>query len=250
MNDAPRWDPEVVGEWIAKHRRSAPAAWVAIAESLRRSKEMAQVWSALAADGMHPMQVFSVVRHAVADAAKEFQRLPSKAELASLARVKRAALQLKRMIEQSPLPSDWGSHRTLTQEGLPQVPVVIGWRGLSPDGHGLGYSIAIVDVLDLAVELVEQHEAKLARRSVPRRKDGTPGASAVNAAREERVRMLVRWLTYRIKHKTGKLHRASVARIANAVLRLSQPIDADRVKLIWKDAPAEFQRTRRRVGGA
>lgn len=248
MHDRLNWDPAVVGEWVNAHKRTAPKAWLTIAERLHKSKAMTSAWTTLAKDGMHPMHVFSVVRQAHANATREFQRMPSKEEKAALVRVKKAAVKLKEAIECSSLPSDWGSLRMLQQDGHPQVAVVVGWRDLSPDGHGFGYPIAIVDLLDLVVDLVQQHQDSLPRRSVPRRKDGAPGILAADAAKTEHARMFVRWLAYRIKQDAGSEHHACVAQIANVVLRPSQPLDADRVKLICRDSPPEFRRAKGELG--
>jgi len=211
-------------DWRDANRR-APRDWRVLATRLAEHDDIDRAWAELRKHGGGAMTVFRDVKNAFRLANQEVMRPSSADEAAQFDRVVRLARELRAAIEQSPLPKDSACLRSLTKEGAPDVMLMVGWRDLRDDGYELGYPLAIVDVLDLAIELAEFYRKALPVRSIARHK-GNPLVSA-----------FVRWLAYFFSKSLGAELHGTIARVANAALDLSDPLDKNRVQAILKDAP-------------
>jgi hypothetical protein len=218
---------EILNAWLSVNS-GAPAHWRALAERLAKDAGMASVWQRLCKSGDITMVAFASVCNAYEKASREVGRQTSSEEAAQLERVKRRAAALKVEIEKSPLPKNWATLRELTMEGSERIPVVFGWRDLQNDGYGLGHPIAIVEILDLVAELVDQHKAGLPPRVLARHHT-RPLVSA-----------FIRQLSLELEQKIGRPSPQTLACIGNAVLDPEDPLDKDVVKTILKNLPAGF----------
>jgi hypothetical protein len=193
---------------------------------------MDKVWAALVKRGDDVTDlVFDAVRQAFKHAQEETNRQTATEEAEELDRVRRLAIELKEAIERSSLPRNWATQLELTQEGEKSLELHVGWRDLPKHGFVRGFPISIVELLDLAVTLVDRHITQLPPRAVLRNR----GATALPSS-------FVRWLTWHLSDRgLCTVTPTVMARIANAALDLKEPLDKDDVKTILKEPPPPFR---------
>lgn len=207
---------------------NAPAHWRSLGARLASHADMPAVWAQLAGHGDVALKVLDAVRQSFERAHEETSRQTSTEETEQLTRVKRLAADLKEAIERAPLPRNWAVPYELGEQGGVRTLISIGWRDVAGEVHP-GAPLSIVDVLDLAVGLVDQHAASQAPRSLTRHSD------------QPFVRAFVRWLSWHLNRLFGSASGRTLAYLTNAALDLADPLDKDDVKAILKDIPAVFR---------
>lgn len=219
----------ILKDWLEKNQQ-APRFWRALAQRLATHHDMPSAWRELAKHGDVVMPMFSIVHTAFEQAAAETRRQSTKEETTQLQRVRKLALQLKEAIEQSPLPRNSTKMYTLLCENRPEAHLMLGWRDLQQNGFGLGYPLSIVEVLDIAVHLLDEHVQNLPLRSVKRHH------------KRPQVAAFVRFLAWHFGRRFGKEMHGTVARITTAVFDISKtdPLDKKGVQAILKNRPVAF----------
>ena len=227
-------ESELLGAWW-RENDSAPSDWRVLAKWLAESQYMPAAWSQLRKHGDVALAVFSDVRRAFRDSNREVMRESPRIERQKLRRVATLAHKLKAAIEASPLPKNTTGIYELQSQAHPPVVIALGWRDLNPAVHDrLGHPVAIVNILDTVVEMVEGFEKALPARAVVRHRVD-PLMSA-----------FVRYLTWLFVDRFGCEHQGTVAAIANAVLQPSDPMTKQSVQAILKDSPQPFRPKRKR----
>lgn len=190
-------------------------------------------WEFFGHDAAIVWRVVGRVVQAFKQALSEVGRPTDKAETDDLQSIIKKAGELQLAIKTSSLPSNWVRHDRfeLTAEDMPSVPVDLGWHSLRPGGYGLGYPLAIHDVLGWAAELAQQHLDSLPPRSLERKKG------------QAKVTAFVRFLAWHFEREFQQEHRTAIGHIASAVFDLADPLDANGVDVRLKDRKAPFDKT-------
>src|SRR5450830_585356 len=142
--------------------------------------EAAAAWRVLGEDEDTVNRVMSRIRTAVELALKEIDRPNEKDERQDIDHIIKLANDLKRAIKASSLPGDWCRQfeHELKAEGQPPVSIELGWHSLPPGGYGIGYPLAVVGVLDWAIDMARDHANQLPVRAVLRRRGKHPEVAA------------------------------------------------------------------------
>lgn len=201
--------PTTIRAWLQLNRR-APGAWQVIAERLMGYPAAAAMFQVFADHGLDEVLMFSATCAAVDCANRELCRPRRKDEGKALDKVQRAITALRKAIEASPLQknSAVGPYE-LSADGKPTVRLRIGWRDLSDSAShaALGYPLSVLEVLNIADDLLARHRKRLPLRVVGRRKDRPLEVAFV---RHLSLEMLVRF--------GFEPPAAGIAHAANAVL--------------------------------
>lgn len=224
-------EAEVLRAWWLEHT-GAPTDWRACAKLLAEGSDMPAAWVELRKNGDIAMDVFSDVCQAFREANLEVRRESAAIERRKLQRVTDLALGLKEAIEMSPLPKDVTSRSLgLKSRGRQPIDLRIGWRDLvTVHAHELmGYPLAVVDLLDTVVDMVDVFEKSLPARAVFRHR-GDPLMSA-----------FVRYLVWLFMDRFGSQYQGTVAVIANTIVQPSEPMTKQAIQAILKDSPAPFR---------
>ena len=170
------------------------------------------------------------VCQAFEQAVSEIERPKSKAERDDISGIIEKAKVLKLAIKRSSLPGNWArmDKFELGAEDMPAVRVDVGWHSLRKDWAGMGYPLAISDVLDWAIELANHHLDTLPLRAVERQKD------------QAEVTAFVRFLALHFSDEFGEEHRTAIGHIATAVFKLTEPLDVKGVEGKLKDRKPPF----------
>lgn len=173
------------------------------------------VWDLFGREEQTVNRVCDRVRQALEQSLSETSRPTATDELADLKAIIKKAKDLQRAIKASSLPGDlvYSDRFTLEADGEPPVPIDVGWHSLRPKGYEFGYPLAISDVLDWTVELVQHHIDRLPSRSLARQKDN-PELTA-----------FVRRLAWHFNREFKKEHRTAIGHIASAVFNLPESLD-------------------------
>ena len=175
-------------------------------------------------------RVVNRVRQAFEQALCEIARPKSKAELDDIRGIIEKAAALKLAIKTSSLPGNWArmDKFELTAEDRPAIPLDVGWHSLPKDWGGMGYPLAITDVLDWAVELAKHHLDSLPVRAVERQKD------------QPEVTAFVRLLAWHFNREFKSENRTAIGHITTAVFNLNEPLDVKGVEGKLKDRRLPF----------
>jgi hypothetical protein len=178
-------------------------------------------------------RVVNRVRQAYEQAVHEIDRPKSKAELDDIKSIIEKAEALKLAIKTSSLPGNWARMNKfeLSAEERPAVPLDVGWHSLRKDWQGMGYPLAVTDVLDWAVELANHHLDNLPVRAVERQKD------------QPKVTAFVRLLAWHFHREFKSEHRTAIGHITAAVFDLNEPLDLKQVEAKLKDRKPPFKPT-------
>jgi len=223
----------VLHAWYSANPK-APRSWRDIAQKLAEHDEMVQAWPELTKRRIEPMPFFSTVCKAYEAAQKEVSRQQLTEETQQINGVKRAIQNLKSAIETSPLPPNTATLFELQSETRQTIPVLIGWRDLRADGYGLGYSVSIVETLDIALMMVQKFEANLPPRALKRHR------------KQPETAAFVRWLNWYMLERFKAAPLGTIGRVTTAIFDLKNPLDKADIQAILKDAPAEFLPLKRR----
>ena len=175
-------------------------------------------------------RVVNRVCQALEQAQREIARPKSKAELDDIKSIIEKAAALKLAIKTSSLPGNWArmDKFELTADDMPAIPIDVGWHSLRQDWSGIGYPLAITDVLDWAVELAKHHLESLPVRAVERQKD------------QPEVTAFVRLLAWHFHREFNAEHRTAIGHITTAVFKLYEPLDVKGVEGKLKDRKPSF----------
>ena len=193
----------------------------------------APAWSFFGDDEAIVNRVVDRVRQAFEQALHEIARPKSKAELDDIKGIIEKALALKLAIKTSSLPGNWArmDKFELTAEDMPAIPLDVGWHSLRKDWSGMGYPLAITEVLDWAVELAKHHLESLPVRAVERQKD------------QPEVTAFVRLLAWHFHREFKSENRTAIGHITTAVFNLNEPLDGKGVEGKLKDRKPPFKPT-------
>lgn len=214
---------------------AAPASLRYVVSKMVSFHDADALWAEFAQHG----DVVNAVCHDVRvawDAQKaEMRRQPPKEESDALALVGKRLKELRDAIEAAPLPKAWSTIATITAEGMPDVPLRVGWRDL-PDSRALsafGYPITVLEVLDLASRLLDQHRVAMPARAVGKHKrDGRPDIKSF-------VTQLDHLLAARF---SGQPMHGAVAHIVNALFDLvDEPKDASAIRDMLRTSSDEWR---------
>lgn len=190
-------------------------------------------WDFFGHDDATVGRVLDRVRQAFEQSLDEISRPSATNEAADLKAIIKKARDLQRAIKTSSLPGDWVRHDRFKLGAEDMLPVLVdlGWHSLRPDGYNFGYPLAVCDVLDWAVELV-QH-----------RLDDRPARSLVRQKDQPELTAFVRRLAWHFNREFQQEHRTAIAHIASAVFDLPDPLDVKGVDGRLKDRKKPFVAT-------
>lgn len=195
-------------------------------------EEAAAAWRVLGQDEKSVGKAFNRIRTAFEAALNEVARPNIKNEREEIASIIRLAKKLKGEIKSSSLPGDWcrSFEHELEAEDLPPVFLEIGWHSLRPGGYHTGYPVAVVDVLDWAIDMANKHVSGLPERAVIRRSN------------QPKVAAFVRHLAWQFGQEyEGDEKRGTIGHIATAIFDLDEPLDLSGVDGILRDRPEPFK---------
>ena len=190
----------------------------------------APAWSFFGDDEAIVNRVVDRVRQAFEQAISESERPTSKNELDDIKEIIKKAAALKLAINCSSLPGNWArmDKFELAAEDMPAIPLDVGWHSLRKDWYGIGYPLAVTDVLDWAVELAKNHLENLPVRAVERKKA------------QPEVTAFVRLLAWHFHREFKAQHRTAIGHITTAVFKLASPLDIKGVEGKLKDRKPPF----------
>ena len=224
--------PQILAQWLLNNPKPVDADTAIRHAILKRTAvdgDMPRAWLELEKRGIDLLWFITLVESAYKNARREVSRQPSGEVDREIATVRRLIAELKVAIERSPLPAKRCAPRELNCSGLPSVEILMGWRDIETQGDFWRmHTLSVFDMLDVASELVEEFENSQPPRAVLR-----------HATRPE-VTAFVRWLGFRIRQEFQCELPGTLARIANAIYRLQNPLDKQSVKDILRGTPAPF----------
>lgn len=222
---------QILGRRLKDHPRLPPATRHVMAALA--TDTAAPAWLFFGQDEAVVGRVVNRVRQAFEQALSEIARPKSKAELDDIKSIIEKAAALKRAIKTSSLPGNWArmDKFELVAEDMPAIPLDVGWHSLRKDWSGMGYPLAITDVLDWAVELAKHHLESLPVRAVERQKD------------QPEVTAFVRLLAWHFHREFRSEHRTAIGHITTAVFNLDEPLDVKGVEGKLKDRKPPFKPT-------
>lgn len=206
---------DALKSWLQANQR-APESWRALATRAIASVDP-DLWPA----GTGPMVLFAAAQNAMTQAKVEVSRQPQEEEDAALDAVGRAIGTLRDAIERSPLPRGRATFTELSGGGLPPAALLIGWREVSDELLPGAYATSVVDILELADQLLKEHRAGQAVRAVTRHR-GRPNEVA-----------FVRWLSYFARRKDLRLKHGTLAAWCNVATE--SVLDAKDVEVILRN---------------
>ena len=199
-----------------------------LAQKLIEDQDMTRAWPELEKRGIGALPFLSLVQNSFESARKEIKRQPVSEVSSQLATVDRLIGELREAIEQSPLPPNMGWPYEISHSTLPSLNVLIGWRDMAGcDFFGV-HTQSIVEMLDIASELVGNF-----RKNQPPR-------TVIRHTKRPEITAFVRWLGWRVNHEYGFELPGTLARVANAVYEPTQPLDKEDVKGILRTASPPF----------
>lgn len=248
---------ETLQAWLASNP-NAQAHWRDLARRLIGYHEAAPMWALFNEFGKVPesvdersaleleqakaeasrnvvLAVFADARQAWEHAQDEVKKRPSvKDEAESLKRVRDRIADLRRAIDtasaKGALPRGKAAMATVCGAGLPDATILLGWKDSPEDASAFGYPVALVDLLDVAQQMLDA-DIK------------APRAAQRHTKKPDKTRELlvfVRWLDWLLHQRFGEHLPHAVAHMANAALCLADPIDAARVRDILRDNAGPF----------
>ena len=208
---------DALRQWL-QGNPAAPASLRRVASKLVGYHDATALWAEFAPHDGVAVAVCSYAHIAWTAQQAEVGRQTPKEESDALALVGKRLNALRDAIETAPLPRARSTVSTITAAGMPDVLVRVGWREL-PDGpalSGFGYPITVLEILNLAAVLLEQHIAALPARAVGKHiRGGRPD-----------VKSFVTQLTYLFSVSprfNDQPRHAAVAHVTNAVFELDTP---------------------------
>lgn len=229
-------EAEALNAWIVGNP-SASKLRRQIAGVMAKNQELSYVWPELKKHGINPLHFFSIVCHAYEQMERETRRQTKTEEETQLKAVERLTRQLKDAIEKSPLPANtaYGPYE-LSTVGFPVVNAMVGWRDLQEDGYGFGYSISIVEMLDVALGMLKRHQESMPIRAVSRH------------GSNPKVTAFVRWLAFCMGSRFKCELHGTIAHLTTAIFDLdaTNPPDKKGVKNLLKDRPEPFKALNKR----
>lgn len=215
---------------MLKANPRAPESWRTVATALA-SDDAVPVWHALGGDADTVRAVADMARQSYEQAGQEMVRPAEESqERDDINSIIDRLKKLRTDIKTSSLPgnsADFGSH-ALEGAGLPPVVLEFGWHSLH-GGTGIGYPLAVCDVLEWAEQMARKHLDRLPPRAVKRRK------------KQPELAAFVRYLAWHFVREFGKEHRGALAAIAQAIFDPAEPVTKDTINGILKDAPPQFK---------
>lgn len=156
---------------FADRRRIFASFEPALAGRLASHDDMAKVWTELGDSPDVVNSLYVDVRNALEAAHKEVKRPLCKEEKKGFDKVKKAIDSLRDAIENSSLPKKFVSEgRVLTSQDRPDIPLSLSWHDAG-NTRTWGYSIDLLQLLEIYSDLLEQQRVALPPRAVARRKD-------------------------------------------------------------------------------
>jgi hypothetical protein len=213
-------------QWLEEHPK-LPVLTRHVMKSLASGDEAAAAWRVLGTDEVTVGNVINRVRSALEQALQEVNRPSVKDENTDLARIIKLITDLKREIKTT-LPGDWCQGYELAAEGQKTVMLDLGWHSLRSEGY-FGYPLSVVEVLDMAVEMIEARTKNLPIRAITRRGDSPE------------IQSFVRHLAWQFAREFKQEMRGTIAHITNAIFDPADPLDVSDVEGILKDRPAPFK---------
>lgn len=227
---------EVLRQWLHGNP-TAPASLRHVASKLAGYHDPAALWAEFAQHSDVTIVVCVDAHIAWTAQQAEVSRQTRKEESDALALVGKRLKDLRDAIETAPLPKGRSTVSTITAAGMPDVLVRVGWRDLpdAPALSGFGYSITVLEVLDLAAELLDQHIAALPARAVGKHKDRPD------------VKSFVTRLAYLFAARFhGQPMHAAVAHVTNALFEMDVPKDAGDIRAMLLTSSAEWRQVVKR----
>ena len=190
----------------------------------------APAWIFFGQDEAMVGRVTDRVRQAFEQALHEIERPKSKPELDDIEGIIEKAAALKLAIKTSSLPGNWArmDKFEVTSNDMPAIPLDVGWHSLRKDWNGMGYPLAITDVLDWTIELAKHHLDSLPLRAVERQKE------------QAEVTAFVRLLAWHFHREFEAEYRTAIAHITTAVFKLDKPLDVKDIDGKLKDRKPPF----------
>lgn len=227
----PKEAAEDLRNWAA-NPHMVQTSEVTVALRLANHADMEWAWHELLKPELQaePWLIRRAATDAYDKAMAEIRRPAIKSEARQFQRVRDAALALKEAVEGADL-SEWEQ----TNYPLRLGNVMFRWKG-SGESNVLftAYngedrpSLALTDLMDTVVELLDRHRRRLPLRAVAKHRQAPA------------TRAFVCHLTYFMLERFGKKMAGTVGRITTAVLDLPKPLDSGDVESILKTAPEPF----------
>ena len=218
---------DTLTEWL---RTCSPTLGVdrEICTRLIASPDMHTAWPSLLKAGASPMQILNMTLKSYQSARLDARRLPNIAEKKSIKDVRKAATKLLQALQGAQL-LDRGA--PLMDMGSEQIWVA--WTANCADGleNTSPSGFPVLGLPDL-LRILDQQCAELL--------DRTPTKSITRKRNDndtETVRAFLRHLAWDFSQKFGGKMPATLARIANAVFNIKDPLGDDEVRKILRDSP-------------
>jgi|JI9StandDraft_2_1071091.scaffolds.fasta_scaffold00518_14 hypothetical protein len=218
---------DTLTEWLRAYP-SAPAVDREICTRLIASPDMHKAWPSLLKTGESPVQIVSMTAKSYQSATLDVLRLRSTDEQESITSVQHATAALLSALRGAQL-LDRGA--PLMEMGSEQIWVA--WTANCADGLGNAgpFGFPVLSLPDLLRILDQQCAERL---------DRTPTNSITrkrNDNDKETVRAFLRHLARDFRQVFGGEMPANLARIANAVFNIRDPLGGDEVGKILRDSP-------------
>jgi hypothetical protein len=218
---------DTLTEWL-RANPSAPEVDRAICTRLIESHDMHKAWPRLLKACESPVQIVSMTAKSYQSATQDVLRLPSTDEQESITSVRTAATKLLQALQGAQL-LDRGA--PLMDMGSEQIWVA--WTANCADGleNTSPSGFPVLGLPDL-LRILDQQCAELL--------DRTPTKSITRKRNDndtETVRAFLRHLAWDFSQKFGGKMPATLARIANAVFNIKDPLGDDEVRKILRDSP-------------
>lgn len=217
---------------LADPRRGTPA-WREVAEAMASDYEAPDAWRLIGGDCDVMLLVVDLARQSLEAARAEARRPTTAIERKAIERVRKLACDLRAAIKASALPGD--TVYPVIAGDRPNAEVEeIGWHSLRAGGYLGRRHMAVCDVLEWVEREAERALDTRPARAVSKRKQAPEQAA------------FVRLLAWHFEREFGQQMPSAVGRVASALFRDRDPIDARQVEGILKDRPSYLAPPRKR----